>query len=208
MSGGGGSNKAGDEANRMEAERQASIKAAQARINSVFNDPGRGADIADTVAASQQYLQRDLDEQKVNNDRDLKFALARGGVIGGSTQNDQQKVLGKAYGKGTLEVQRRALEIGSNLESADQDARARLISLATSGLDATTAAQQAAAAMRSNLEAGKAASTAQGIGDFFGATKTFADNVKDAQQRRKALYDSQQALYGGSVVPGGYGGVP
>lgn len=203
----GGSNKAAKEANRQEAARQAAIKATQARINQVFNDPGREADIADAVAASQQYLQRDLDEHKADADLDLKFALARGGQIGGSTQNDQQEVLGKGYGKGLLEVQRRALEVGSNLRSADQDARARLISLATSGLDATTAAQQAAAAMRNNLEAGRAASTAQGIGDFFGQTKKFADNVRDAQERRRALYQGRADVYGGSVVPGaGIGG--
>lgn len=199
--------KAADEANRAEQERQASIRATQGRINQVFNDPSRAADIADTVGAVQQFYQRDLDEDKALNDRALKFALARGGLIGGSTQNDQQATLGKEYGKGLLAVQQKALGVGSQLESADQDARARLISLATSGLDATTAAQQSAAALRSNLESTKSSALTQGIGDFFGQTKSFADQARDAAQRRRANQDAGWSLYGPSAATGsGYGG--
>lgn len=200
----GGSNKAADEANRQEEARQAAIRSTQDRVNQVFNDPSRAADIADTVGAAQQFYRRDLDEQKGDSDRGLKFALARNGVIGGSTQNDQQEVLGKQYGKGLLAVNQKALGIGSQLESADQDARARLISLATSGLDATTAAQQSAAAMRSNLEGTKATAMTQGVGDFFGATKSFADQARDAAERRRGNRDAGFTLYGSSGA--GYGG--
>jgi hypothetical protein len=203
----GSSNNAAKEANAAEEARQAAIKNTQGRINQVFNDPSRAADIADTVGAAQTFYQRDLDEQKGNSDRDLKFALARNGVIGGSTQNDQQEVLGKQYAKGTLAVQQKALGVGSQLETGDQDARARLISLATSGLDSTTAAQQAAAAMRSNLDATKATALTQSVGDFFGQTKSFADQARDAAQRRRANQDAGWNLYSPSAVSGaGYGG--
>lgn len=182
----------------------AQIAATQARINEVFNDPSRAGDIANTVSAVQEFYQRDLDEDKADSDRNLKFALARNGVIGGSTQNDQQEVLGKEYGKGLLAVQQKALGVGSQLESADQDARARLIALATSGLDATTAAQQAAASMQTNLENTKSTALTQEIGNFFGQTKGFADRARDAAERRRANKDAGWNLYQPSGF--GYGG--
>ena len=130
----GGSNRAAQEANRAEQARQAAIAGTQARVNQVFDSPGREADIADYVGAVREYFTDDLSRQKTNSDRDLKFALARGGNIGGSTQRDQQKVLGEEYGRGVLEVERRSQGAGAELRANDQDARARLISLATSGL--------------------------------------------------------------------------
>ena len=93
----GGSDKASKEAQRQEAERQAAIKNTQAAINAVFDDPSRAADIADAVSANRQYLTDDLSEQKANADRNLKFALARGGILGGSVQNDKQRILGQDY---------------------------------------------------------------------------------------------------------------
>lgn len=204
---GGGDNDAAEAANRAEQERQASIKRTQGRVNEVFNSPQREADIADYVSAIKDYYGRELSEQKSDADRELKFALARGGMAGSSVQNDRQELLGKDYAKGLLDVQRRASGAGAELRAADQDARARLISLATSGLDATTAAQQAAAAMRSNLEAGRSTAMANELGTAFGSVKTFADQARDAAQRRKANRDAGWNLYQPSAATAfNYGG--
>lgn len=192
---GGGDNRAADEANRQEQARQAAIAATQGRVNQVFNNPARAADIADYVGAIRQYHGDDLSRQKADADRELRFAMARGGLTGGSTQVDQQKLFGQDYARGLLDVERRAQGAGAELEAADQEARARLISLATSGLDATTAAQSAASAMRTNLEAGKSAAMANGIGQVFGQTKTFADRARDAAEKRRALADYGNSLY-------------
>lgn len=204
---GSSSNKAANEANRMEQQRQAAIKGTQARVNQVFNAPGRAGDIADYVGAIRAYYGDDLNRQKAEGDRELRFALARGGQIGGSTQRDQQQQFGEQHARGLLDVERRALGAGSELEAADQDARARLITLATSGLDATTAAQQAAAAMRTNLEAGRSTAMAQGIGDVFGGVKSFADRTRDAAERRRANRDAGWNLYQPSAATAyNYGG--
>lgn len=192
------SDKASKEAQRQEAERQAKIAATQQAINGVFDSPGRAADIADAVAANRQYLTSDLSEQKANADRQLKFALARGGVLGGSVQNDKQRVLGQDYSKGLLDIQRTSAGFGANLESADQDARSRLISLATTGLDATTGASMAASALRSNLEGGQSAAQLQGLGDVFGNLGDFWKKSQDDALRRKA--DRQAyGLYGSNA---------
>lgn len=182
----GGSDKASKQAQREEQARQARIAGTQGAVNQVFNDPSRAADIADFVAATRAYGTRELDEQKGLNDRQVKFALARGGQIGGSLNVDKQAELGRQYGKGLLEVDRRAMGAGADLQAADQDARARLIGLATQGLDITTAAQQSAAAMRTNLEAGKSATQMQGIGDVFGMMQKYYQQSQEAAVRRNA----------------------
>lgn len=206
MSGGG--NSAAKEANRAEEQRQASIRGTQAKVNDVFNSPQRAADIGDFVNATRSFYQQDLDRQKAEADRGLKFALAKSGLTGGSTQVDQQGLLADNYGRGLLQVEQKAQGAGASLSAADQDARARLISLATSGLDATTAAQQAAASMRSNLQAGQSEAQLGSLGDAFSQFNQFAQNAKAAQQQRAGFYSvvggKNAALYGGGN--GGYGG--
>ena len=205
----GGSNSAAKEANAAEAQRQAAIKSTQNRINTVFDNPQRQADISQFVDATRQYYQDDLNRQKANADRGLKFALAKSGLTGGSENVDQQRLLGENYGRGVLQVEQKAQGAGASLQSADQDARAHLISLATSGLDATTGAAQAAAAMRSNLQAGESTAKLGSLADSFGDVNSFVQQAKTAQQYRQGYYDTapggkRAALYGGSGA--GYGG--
>ncbi len=204
--GGGGNNRAAEEANRMEQERRAAIAHAQGRINQVFDNPQRAADIADFVDATRSYYGDELNRQKADSDRELRFALARGGLFGGSTQRDQQSRLGEDYSRGLLRVDQMALGAGAELEAADQDARGRLIQLATSGLDATTGAQQAAAAMRSNLQASRPEMRANQLGEVFGGVRSFADQARDAAERRRANRDAGFNLYGPSAATGHYYG--
>lgn len=197
-------NKAADEANRAEAERQAAIKSTQAAVNGVFDGSQRAADISDFVNATRDFYTQDLNRQKADTDRQIKFALARGGLTGGSTQIDQNRKMADTYSRGLLDVERRAQGAGAGLESADQDARARLIQLATSGLDMTTGAQQAAAVLRSNLEAAKGDQRMGAFGDAFSNFKTFLDQSRDAAERRRANRDTGFSPYGGQYG-GGYG---
>jgi len=143
---------AADIAARMEMERQERIRESQGRINQVFDNPRRARDIADFVSATRSRLTDDLNRQNTDATRELKFALARGGLSGGSVNVDQNRRLGDEYNRGLLNVEGRAQGAGAQLEAADQNMRAQLIQLATSGLDSTTAASQAAAGLRSNFE--------------------------------------------------------
>lgn len=198
---GSSSNRAGEEANRQEQARQASIRSTQRRVNQVFDNPQREADIADFVSAFREFQTQDLDRQKGANDRNMRFALARGGQVGGSVQNDKQEEANTAYSRGLLDIDRNAMGAGAELRAADQQARAQLISLATQGLDATTGAQQAAAALRSNLEAGRSTSLAQGVGDVFSRMNTYYQDSREAAERRRADRNA-----GWLYQPMGYGG--
>jgi len=183
---GGSSSSAADQANANEQAREAAIAKSQAAINHVFNSPKRAADIADYVKATRTFYQGQLDQQKSVNDRQLRFALARGGLTGGSEQVDKQALADRDYTQGLLSVSQKARGAGANLESQDQDARARLIALATSGLDSTTAAQQSAAALRTSLESANAANAPNALGDVFSDFSKFYDNTQLLQNQRKA----------------------
>lgn len=209
----GSSDSAQKAAQAQQQAEQAAIQGSQAQINAVFDNPQRQNDINDFVNATKAYYNRELDRQKADADRNLTFALARSGLTGGSVQVDKQKQLGENYEKGQLQAEQKALGAGAALQAADQDARARLISLATQGLDATTAAQQASAALRSNLQAGQATANADALGNAFSPLDKFVTDVSDAQQRRLAIKQTNQMYgtpefygYGGSRVGSGYVG--
>lgn len=195
-------NKAADEAAAAEKARQAAIAATQGRVNAVFDSPARDAEIERAVAGRRDLDTRELNREKANTDRQLKFALARNGQIGGSTQIDKGTEFAEAYARGLLNVERGAQGFGAGIRGADQDARARLISLATAGLDATTGAQQAAEAMRMNLQAGQADRNASGVADAFAGFGDFLKRSREMADRRKADSVSginyyRPSMYGG-----------
>ena len=192
----GPDNNAAKEANRQEQARQAAIRRSQGQINAVFDSPGREADINDFMAALRERSLSDLDRQKLDAERQLKFALARSGQIGGSTQVDQSERFADDYAQQLLKLERGVQGAGADLRAADQDARARLIGLATSGLDATTGAQQAAAALRTNLQSASSTNLVNGVGDAFANWSDFFKRSQEQAARRRA--DRQAyGLYGG-----------
>lgn len=194
---------AADVAARMEMERQERIREAQGRINQVFDNPRRAKDIADFVSATRSKLMEDLNRQNTDAARELKFSLARGGLSGGSVNVDQNRRLTDEYNRGLINVEGRAQGAGAQLEAADQDARARLIQLATSGLDATTAASQAAAGLRSNFENARSQAFGEQLGDQFATIGGFVKNRREEAARRQANRDANFNLYGGGAAYGG-----
>lgn len=194
---------AADVAARLEMERQAAIKETQGRINTVFDNPRRARDISDFVSAVRTKSMEDLARQNTDAARELKFALARGGLSGGSVNVDQNRRLSDDYNRGLINVESRAQGAGAQLEAADQDARARLIQLATSGLDATTAASQAAAGLRSNFETARSQAFGEQLGDQFATVGGFVKQRRDEAARRQANRDANFNLYGGGAA-GGY----
>jgi hypothetical protein len=203
---GGSNDSAQRAAQAQQQQQQAAIEQSQAQINAIFDNPQRQADIDDFVNATRQYYQQDLDKQKANADRSLKFALAKAGLTGGSEQVDQQEQLGESYAKGQLQAEQKALGAGANLQDADEQARQRLIALATSGLDATNAASQSARALQTDLQSARAGIDANALGSVFNTFDNFAKNVTTAQQQRRALQDSGFDVYGNPINRFDYGG--
>ncbi|HHA2878425.1 TPA: hypothetical protein ACOFC6_002271 [Stenotrophomonas maltophilia] len=203
MSGSPKPSKAADQAAQMEQERQAAIRETQGRVNAVFDNPRRARDISDFVSAVRSRALIDLDRQNADAQRELKFALARGGLSGGSVSVDQNRRLGDEYNRGLINVENRAQGAGSQLEAADQDARSRLIQLATSGLDATSAASQAASSLRSNIGNAQAQAYGEQLGDQFANVGAFVKQRREESARRQANRDANYNLYGGGAAYGG-----
>lgn len=192
---GGSSSSATRQAEAQERERQAAIAASTGRINEVFNDPARQGQYDQLVKDTQTYYQRDLDQQKGDTDRQLKFAMARGGQTGGSVSIDQNKRVGEDYLRGVIEANRRAQGAGADLRQADEQARSNLLAMAQSGLDATTASSQAASSMRNNLLSGQAGATAQGLGNMFGGMSDVFRRSQDAAELRRGQKYGMSQIY-------------
>lgn len=180
------SNKAQKQAQAAEAQRQADIKAAQQRIESIFSAPGREKDIQSVIGATRQFLGRDLSEKNADAARELKFALARNGQTQGSYDVDTHAKLGRDYLQAALEVERRAQQAGTGLRASDQQAKMGLFSQAASGLDMTTSARNAAEAMRVNLANAQASAKEDGIGDAFSNLASIWKDSKEAAGANKA----------------------
>lgn len=201
MSGGGSS--AQKAAQQQEADRQAQIAYTTGRINDVYNNPQRQAQIGDYVNATRDFYMGDLNRQNADNNRNLKFAFARSGLTGGSNALDTQQKANEQYTRGVLDVERKAEGAGADLRAQDEDSRTRLIGMAQAGLDATTATQQANNALQNSLQSAQSSMKANAMGDMFGSFADVYQRSRDAAAQRQGYKDYYNLVY----QPGfGYGG--
>ena len=191
----GGNNNAQRDAQREEDRRRAEITRNTQQANAVFDSPERQAQYDDFYGATRELGMQDLDKQKSNADRQAKFALARSGQTGGSRARDVGTSLGEDYIKGLLTVDQRALAGKSDLMAADNASRQNVLSMVMSGMDLTTANSNAASALRSNLESGKATRLDGGLGDLFGEVSTLAQKSDEERIRRQAERNYGQTSY-------------
>jgi len=191
----GPNNSAQRAAQRQEQERQAAITRTSQGIEDIFSSPERQQQYADFENATRTLGMQDLAEQKRQADLGNKFALARSGLTGGSRARDLGTATGEDYTKGLLTVSQRAQAASADLMSADQTAKNNLLALAQSGLDLTTASQNAASAMRANLQAGEGSRLAGGIGDVFGTAAAVKQASDEARIRRQAEQQYGQSNY-------------
>ena len=198
---GSSSNSAQRAAEAAEAQRQAQIRGSVSRINEAFDNPNRQREIGDYLGATRQFYMNDLNRQKGETDRNLKFAMARSGQTGSKVAIDNAARVGQDYNRGVIESDRRAQSAAADLRSQDESSRLGLIQMAQSGLDATTGSSRALSALQNNLQAGRATSTAQVLGDAFG---TFANLFKRSQEAAAARR-GEKYVYGTLYGQGGGG---
>ena len=179
-----------------EAIRQAGMQEATDRVNAVFDSPQRELDLQDFINAIRENFRLDADKQKAVADRRLKFSMARSGLTGGSAAADANRTLGEEYTRGLLNAENRAQEAQGDLRGQDEDARLSIISMIRQGMDATTAANRAGAAMRSNLQATSGRALSEGLGDMFGATAGIYKQQEEGAARRQGSRDAGVSLYG------------
>lgn len=192
---GSSSNKASKAAQVAEDKRREDIRLTQQRIEGIFTSPEREADIQDFIDSTRGFLQQDLNREKGINDRQLKFALARSGQAGGSTDVDQNRNLSEAFLRATVEGERRAQGAGQSLRAADQEAKLGLFGQAVGGLDMTTSSSNALRSLQQNIDFAKNINSERNFDSFFSDFgDLFTASRKSAGERRQG--QEFNTLYG------------
>jgi hypothetical protein len=193
---GSGSNSAQREAQRAEAERQRRIAATTGQINAAYDAPGRQSQYDDFLKAVRQNYTDDATRQKRDVDRSQKFSLARSGLTGGSAAVDARRASGEEFQRGILQAEDRAQSALGDLKASDEQSRLQLIQMAQSGLDATTAAARANAAISAGAQSALGDAKAKGLGDIFGSTIKTIGAQQEAAAQRRGQVSAVGSLYG------------
>jgi hypothetical protein len=187
MCGGGGD--ASKAAEQAEFKRRKQVAGATSAIDKAF--AGRGGQLDDFVSALREQFGAEAGRQKKDADRNLKFSLARGGLTGGSAAADTGTKLGQEFQEGILKGERLSQSALSDLKSADEASRARLVGLAQGGASISGSAQNAANALRTNIGKAKSAGALDSLGDIFGDTRSLFVEQQEAAERRRGLRESE-----------------
>lgn len=181
---------------QTEAERQAAIKQGISNVNATFDSPERNAQYDDFFKALRENYMGDAARQQQAANRNLKFSLARSGLVGGSADVDARRTAGEEFSRGVLGAENRAQDALADLRGADEQSRMNLIQLVTGGLDATTAMQRASSQMQSNAAGRKAQGFNEGLGDIFGNTAALYKKQQDNAAFRRGAQAPVGSLYG------------
>jgi hypothetical protein len=196
--GGGGS--AASAAQQAENARQGQIQASINSVNQAYSSPARQQQYTDYGNSLNNYLTGQVNEQERINARNLKFAMARSGLSGGSASVDANTQLQKDYTKGLLGASQQAQAGQAALEQADVNSKNQMIALAQQGAYTGAIPSQVAMAQRAALGSAQSAFNANALGDVFAGTANIYKNEQTAAANRKAQSTPIGSWYGG----GGY----
>lgn len=191
----GSSDKASRAAEAREAERQKKIEEAQGRLDQIFGSPARRGEYEKVTDATRNILQSDLDREHKDASLKTKFALARGGLAGGSVDIDKNTDLAEMYLRGIVEAERKAQSAGSSLEAKDAESKAQIMNSVLAGLDSGRAGMQAQSALRTNYSNVANQDYMGTFDNLFGNLGEFWKNSRLMSGDRRAAYDFN-SLYG------------
>jgi hypothetical protein len=187
---------------KAERARQTTIKLGTERVNSIFDDPARAGQQDAFLQAMREFYTADANKQKGVADRNLRFSMARSGLTGGSAAIDANRQLGEEYTDGLLDAENRAQGAYADLRGQDEASRLNLLSMVRSGMDTTTAASRAGAAMAGNAQLAQTDAMAKGLGDIFGNSASVYKTQQEAAERRRGVKDAYGSVYGARNVYG------
>lgn len=138
----GGSGEA-KQARADEQERQARIRAGTERVNSIFDGQFNDDYFGKRQQSFLEYANPQLEDQYGDAQKELTFALARGGLLDSSVRADKAGELQKKYDLNKQQIADQALSYGTEAKNAVEDARANLIATLNATGDAQGAANSA-----------------------------------------------------------------
>lgn len=132
-------------------------------------DPANSRDklYADQRTAVYDLNKREVDRQAMEAERMNRFGLARTGLLGGSVNVDSVADLDRRTNEGLMRAGGIADQASADLKTQDERTRSNLISLAQSGIDTGTAAQQALKGLEVNAANAASARAGSTVGRLF-----------------------------------------
>lgn len=116
---------------------------------------------------ARKYYAEQLEEDRADAARKLKFEQARRGVQASSQANDMDAEFQKALDRGLIDVANRADSVATNFKNSDEQARLNLITKIVNGVDQGTAVQNAMSTLQTNAEQAKQGYQAESMGNVF-----------------------------------------
>jgi len=192
----GTGNSAANAANAANAQQQAAIQNSIGQITSAYNNPNRANQYKQYNQNLSNYYTGQVNNQEAINARNLKFAMARSGLTGGSAAVDSNTQLQKDYTQGLLNASQAATAGTSALEQSDVNAKNQLIGLAQQGNFTGAIPTQIAQAQNASLGAAANYGQANNLGNVFAGTAGIYQNEQTAAANRKAQTSPFGSLYG------------
>jgi hypothetical protein len=196
----GTNNSAVKAAGEADAGRQAQIAAATSQINNAYNSPARQQQYADYGTNLTKYYTGQVNDQEAVNARNLKFAMARSGLQGGSASVDANSQLQKDYTKGLLQASQAAGAGKAALQQADTNSKNQMIALAEQGAYTGAVPTQVDQAQQAALGAAGNYANANSLGNLFSSTAGVYQNEQTAAANRRAQQTPIGSPYGSTAV--------
>lgn len=196
----GSSSSAAGQSAADQAQQQDQINQSVAQINNAYSSPQRTAQYQQYGDNLNSYYTNQVNTAEGTNARNLKFALARSGLTGGSAAVDANTQLQKDYTQGLLQASQQAQAGKSALQQSDVNSKNQLVSLAQQGGYTGAIPTQIAQAQTANLGAAQNYGQANGLGNLFSGTAQIYQNEQTAAANRKAQQSPIGSLYGSSAA--------
>jgi hypothetical protein len=178
------------------ADQQAQINNSVTQIQNAYANPNRQAQYTQYGNTLQNYYTGQVNNQEAINARNLKFAMARSGLSGGSAAVDSNTQLQKDYSQGLLQATQAATSGVNSLKQADINSQNQLINMAQAGGNVGSIPGQVAQAQAANLGMGQNYANANAVNNLFAGTGQIYNNEQNAAALRKAQTSPYGSLYG------------
>jgi hypothetical protein len=187
MGGKSGGNKAANQARADEQARQSKIREGTDRIGGIFDSQFNDQFFDGRKQAFLDYARPQLEDQFGDAQKQLTFALARGGNLDSSVRGQKSAELQKQFDLNQQQIADKALSSSTESRNAVEDARSNLVAT----LNATGDAQGAA-----NSAISRASALSQPAA-FSPLTQLFADFTQGLGQQ--AALERADSLFGRGV---------
>jgi hypothetical protein len=179
-------------------QQQAAIQNSVNQINSAYSSAGRQAQYQQYGNTLNQYYTNQVNENEANQARNVKFAMARSGLTGGSAATDANTQLQKDYTQGLLQASQQAQGGQAALQQSDINAKNQLVSLAQQGGNIGSIPGQVSAAQSAALGSAQNYGNANSLANLFGGTAQIYQNEQTQAANRKAQQSPIGSIYGSS----------